>query len=77
MKKEPSISRGQTIGSHARLHAVETVAETISKVEWEVFPRPAYSLDAAPSDYHMFRSMQYSLKGQYFKNFDELEKLSV
>jgi len=39
----------------------------------EVFLHPAYSLNLAQSHYHLFRSMAHYLKGQQFKNVDEVE----
>ncbi|GBL83685.1 hypothetical protein AVEN_132613-1 [Araneus ventricosus] len=40
------------------------------KLGWDVLPYYPYSPDLAPSGYHLFRSLQYSLKG---KNFNSLE----
>ena len=34
---------------------------------------PAYSLDFAPSDFHLFRSMAYFLRGQRFYNLEQGE----
>ena len=31
---------------------------------WEVMPHPPYSPDLAPSDYNLFRSLQYHLNGK-------------
>jgi histone-lysine N-methyltransferase SETMAR len=33
---------------------------------WNVLPHPPYSSDLAPSDYHLFRSLQNSLNGKNF-----------
>jgi histone-lysine N-methyltransferase SETMAR len=40
----------------------------------EVLPHPAYSPDAAPSDYGLFRSMEHFLRGRRFESFDEVEE---
>ena len=39
---------------------------------WEVMPRPPYGSDLAPSDYHLFRSLQNHLNG---KSFDSNEAI--
>jgi hypothetical protein len=40
---------------------------------WEVLPHPAYSPDLAPSDYHLFRSLEHFLRDKSFKNRDDLQ----
>jgi histone-lysine N-methyltransferase SETMAR len=37
----------------------------------EVLPHPAYSPDAAPSDYGLFRSMEHFLRGRSFESVEE------
>lgn len=44
-----------------RPHASKPVEETLLSLEWEVPRYPACSPDIAPSDYHLFRSMQNAL----------------
>jgi len=39
---------------------------------WEVLPHPPYSPDIAPSDYHLFLSLQHFLSGKEFKNKDNV-----
>ncbi|CAK9801115.1 Mariner Mos1 transposase [Anthophora plagiata] len=39
---------------------------------WEVMSHPPYSPDLAPSDYHLFRSLQNFLNGKNFSNNDDL-----
>ena len=45
----------------ARLHVAIPVKIYLENSEWEVLPHPPYSPDLAPSDYHLFRSMQNAL----------------
>lgn len=40
---------------------------------WEVMAHPPYSPDLAPSDYHLFRSLQNFLNGKTFINDDDLK----
>jgi len=35
--------------------------QKLQELGWEVLMHPPYSLDVAPSDYHLFRSLQNSL----------------
>lgn len=39
---------------NTHLHDTQLVHETIDKMVWEVLPHPLYSLDLAPSDFHLF-----------------------
>jgi histone-lysine N-methyltransferase SETMAR len=36
------------------LHSVAATNEAIRQLKFELLPHPPYSLDLAPSDYHMF-----------------------
>ena len=44
--------------------------QKLLQLGWEVLIHPPYSPDIAPSDFHLFRSLQNSLNG---KNFSSLE----
>ena len=53
---------------------VAKVAKTYSEIlKCEVIPQPPYSLDIAPSDYHLFRSMAHSLADQHFRSYKEVK----
>jgi hypothetical protein len=45
----------------------------IQELDWEIIPRPPYSPDLAPSDYHLFRSLSNNLRGVSFSNDAELQ----
>ena len=44
--------------------------QKLLQLGWEVLIHPPYSANIAPSDFHLFRSLQNSLNG---KNFNSLE----
>jgi hypothetical protein len=44
--------------------------EILNSFNWEVFPRPPYSPDLAPSDFHLFTKMKNWIATQRF-NDDE------
>lgn len=46
---------------NARPHRARTAQNKIESTGWDRLDQPAYSPDLAPSDYHLFRSMQMDL----------------
>ncbi|EGI68797.1 Mariner Mos1 transposase [Acromyrmex echinatior] len=77
MQKRPSIASNRRkvilLHDNARPHVAIAVKQTLIDLEWEVLPHPAYSPDLAPSDYHLFRSMQHALEDTHFHNYSEIE----
>ena len=51
---------------NARPHVAIPVKNYLQNSGWEVLSHPPYSPDLAPSDYHLFRSMQKALTGIRF-----------
>ena len=51
---------------NARPHVARPVKNYLQNNDWEVLAHPPYSPDLAPSDYHLFRSMQNALTGIRF-----------
>lgn len=59
---------------NARPHRAKAAQDKIWDLGWDRLDQPAYSPDLAPSDYHLFRSMQIDLADVRFKNFEEVQK---
>lgn len=59
---------------NARPHVAKTTQATIERLGWEVLPHPAYSPDLAPSDYHLFRSMEHFFREKTYADLQSLRK---
>jgi histone-lysine N-methyltransferase SETMAR len=46
--------------------------QQIKELNWEILEHPPYSPDLAPSDYHLFRSLQNHLNNKKFERFKEV-----
>ena len=49
-----------------RRHTSLVTRKKLLELGWGVMPHPPYSPDLAPSDYHLFRSLQNHLNGITF-----------
>ena len=51
---------------NTRAHTSLVTRKELLELGWEVMPHPPYSPDLAPSNYHLFRSLQNHLNGKTF-----------
>ena len=58
---------------NARPHVSMSTRQKLLELGWDVLPHPPYSPDIAPSDFHLFRSLQNFLNGKNFENFVDLK----
>ncbi|WP_025903236.1 IS630 family transposase [Tatumella sp. UCD-D_suzukii] len=58
---------------NARPHTSFVTRKKLMELGWDVLPHPPYSPDLAPSDFHLFRSMQHSLSGKNFSNESDVK----
>lgn len=76
-EKRPSLANRKGIvfqQDNARPHVSLMTHQKIVELGWEQLSHPAYSPDLAPSDYHLFRSLQNSLSGKKFENLEACQK---
>ncbi len=57
----------------ARPHTSLRTSEAIASFGWTVLPHPVFSLDLAPSDYHLFGPLKDGLRGRHFKDDEEVK----
>ncbi|XP_029156095.1 histone-lysine N-methyltransferase SETMAR-like [Nylanderia fulva] len=64
-KRPELINRKDVVFHHdnARPHTSLMTRQKLRELGWEVLMHPPYSPDIAPSDYHLFRSLQNFLNG--------------
>lgn len=59
------------LDDNASCHTSELTTAKLRRFGWERLDHPSYSPDLAPSDYHLFRSLQSFLRGKKFDNVDK------
>ncbi|GFU25221.1 mariner Mos1 transposase [Trichonephila clavipes] len=71
-----SKKNGKVILLHdnAPSYTAKLVKDILKSLRWDILSHPPYSLDLAPSDYHLFASMGHALAEQHFSNFEEVGK---
>ncbi|EZA56424.1 Histone-lysine N-methyltransferase SETMAR [Ooceraea biroi] len=65
-KRRELVNRKGVVFHHdnARPRRSLVTREKLLQLGWDVLPHPPYSPDLAPSDYHLFRSLQNALSGK-------------
>jgi histone-lysine N-methyltransferase SETMAR len=74
-EKRPALLNRNKLILHqdnARPHTAKLTQQKIRALGWEVLPHPPYSPDIAPSDYHLFQSLQHYLSGKTFADLEAL-----
>lgn len=69
----PGRDRVLFLHDNARPHTAKMTRDKLMQLGWEVLPHPPYSPDIAPSDYHLFRSLDNHLRGTQFVSEDTLK----
>lgn len=70
-EKRPELANRKGIVFHhdnARPHTSLATRGKLLELGWGVMSHPPYSPDLAPSDFHLFRSLQISLNGKHFSD---------
>lgn len=76
-EKRPQIlNRGGIVFHHdnARPHVAMITQHKLKELGWDVLKHPPYSPDLSPSDFHLFRSLQFFLNG---KKIDSMEHIKT
>jgi histone-lysine N-methyltransferase SETMAR len=73
-KRQHLVSRKGVVfhQDNARPHVSKMTQQKIKELNCEILDHPPYSPDLAPSDYHLFRSLQNHLNNKKFERFEEV-----
>ncbi|KAK6751603.1 hypothetical protein RB195_003177 [Necator americanus] len=72
-KEQSKVDNVRMLHDNARPHIAKKTSQKILELRWEVLPHPPYSPDLAPSDYHLFRSLQHHFEEKRYTDRDHLE----
>lgn len=74
-EKRPVLANRKGIIFHhdnARPHVAQQTLRKLHELRWECLQHPPYSPDIAPTDYHLFRSLQNSLAGKCLQSEEDV-----
>lgn len=75
-EKRPELVNRKGVIFHqdnARPHTSLVTRQKLMELGWELMLHPPYSPDLAPSDYHLFRSLQNYMNGKTFNDDDAVK----
>jgi histone-lysine N-methyltransferase SETMAR len=58
----------------SRPHTARLTLQTFQKNGWELLSHPPYSLDFAPSDYHLFGPFKDPLRGHHYETDEAVQE---
>jgi hypothetical protein len=64
--------RVMLLHDNTRPHTAAHTVDTLRALKFEVLKHPPYSLDLAPSDFHLFGPMKEHVRGQKFADDDQV-----
>ena len=76
IKKRPALinfKRVTFLHDNARPHTAKITQEFLDKLGWDVLSHPPYSPDIAPSDYHLFRSLEHFIRNKKYTSKEEVK----
>lgn len=71
--KRPQHGQVRFLHDNARPHTARITREKLLQLGWEILPHPPYSPDLAPSDYHLFRSLQDFLRDKRYDSEEDIK----
>ncbi|KAF2349976.1 hypothetical protein FHG87_019270 [Trinorchestia longiramus] len=75
--RRPALVNRKTVillHDNARPHAAKVTQENILQLVWSVQPHPPYFPDLAPTDFHLFRSLENGLQGRKFTEDNQVKE---
>ena len=72
-KKLVTLASSNQLTGAQLTHRISTCdLQKLLELNWDVLPHPPYSHDLAPSDFHLFRSLQNFLGGKNFSGREDI-----